>query len=298
MCGTLHYMTKHLHIMRGLPGSGKSTRAAEIVEANTDTFRCNMDSGREMLRPGHYDDFRTTKGKAREKAALHLRNAAINALLGAGFSVVVDDTNLNDRHVDELERMARSHLATVKVHDLRDVPPDECIRRCAERTGPTNWRQVITGMADRYDLWSRHHIVQDDSLPECVIFDVDGTLALHVDRSPYDETLVSTDAPNPNVVALAHMLQQDVDIVITSGRSEGCRADTEAWLLEHGIIASEVFMRAEGDQRRDSVVKEEILRRDVLTRFRVRLVVDDRQQVVDAWRRLGLECWQVAPGQF
>lgn len=291
-------MTKHLHIMRGLPGSGKSTRAAEIVEANTDTFRVNMDSGREMLRPDHYDDFRTTKGKAREKAALHLRNAAINALLTAGFSVVVDDTNLNDRHVDELERMARAHRADVVIHDLRDVPPDECIRRCAERTGPTNWRQVITGMADRHDLWTRHHVVQDESLPECVIFDVDGTLARPVDRSPYDETRVSTDAPNPNVVALARALQEEVDVIITSGRTDGCRVDTEGWLLEQGIVATEVLMRRSGDTRKDSVVKEEILRRDILPRFRVRFVVDDRQQVVDAWRRLGLECWQVAPGQF
>jgi predicted kinase len=291
-------MTKYMHIMRGLPGSGKSTRATEIVEADTDTFRVNMDSGREMLRPGRYDDFKTAKGRSREKAVLHARNALINGLLTAGFSVVVDDTNLNDRHVDELERMARAHRAEVKVHDLRDVPPDECIRRCAERTGPTDWRQVITGMADRHDLWSRHHVVQDDSLPECVIFDVDGTLALHVDRSPYDESLVSTDRPNPNVVALARALQEEVDVVITSGRTDGCREATERWLLEQGVVASEVFMRAVGDQRKDSVVKEEILRRDVLTRFRVRFVVDDRQQVVDAWRRLGLECWQVAPGQF
>lgn len=32
--------------------------------------------------------------------------------------------------------------------------------------------------------------------------------------------------------------------------------------------------------------------------YRVTAVFDDRQQVVDMWREIGLTCCQVAPGNF
>lgn len=60
----------------------------------------------------------------------------------------------------------------------------------------------------------------------------------------------------------------------------------------------ELHMREEGDMRQDSVVKEEIYRKEIEPRFNVHLVLDDRNQVVDMWRKLGLPCWQVAEGNF
>ena len=47
---------------------------------------------------------------------------------------------------------------------------------------------------------------------------------------------------------------------------------------------------------------DEILKKEMLNTFlnidEVFLVVDDRQKVVDMWRELGLNTWQVAPGNF
>ena len=59
-----------------------------------------------------------------------------------------------------------------------------------------------------------------------------------------------------------------------------------------------LFMRAEGDSRRDSIVKQEIFDTDVRDRWRVVGVFDDRQQVVRMWRGLGLTVFQVAEGDF
>jgi hypothetical protein len=56
-------------------------------------------------------------------------------------------------------------------------------------------------------------------------------------------------------------------------------------------------MRAEGDTRRDSVVKRELLDR-IGEFYDVQAAIDDRQQVVDMWRAAGLLCLQVAPGDF
>jgi hypothetical protein len=58
------------------------------------------------------------------------------------------------------------------------------------------------------------------------------------------------------------------------------------------------MMRKQGDFRRDSIVKKEIYDNDIKGKFDVEFVLDDRQQVVDMWREIGLKCLQVAPGNF
>lgn len=89
-------------------------------------------------------------------------------------------------------------------------------------------------------------------------------------------------------------------IIFCSGRPERCRADTVEWLMEKCDIFSEdyvLLMRKDGDYRADYIVKQEILD-NYIDKKRVLFVLDDRQQVVDMWRRNGLTCFQVAPGDF
>ena len=50
--------------------------------------------------------------------------------------------------------------------------------------------------------------------------------------------------------------------------------------------------------RKDAAVKLEIFDREIRNRWNVVAVFDDRQQVVDAWRSIGLAVFQVAPGDF
>lgn len=60
----------------------------------------------------------------------------------------------------------------------------------------------------------------------------------------------------------------------------------------------ELHMRPAGDRRRDSIVKAELFDRHVRDQYRVLVVLDDRKQVVEMWRSLGLTCLQVAEGDF
>lgn len=140
----------------------------------------------------------------------------------------------------------------------------------------------------------------DETKPKCVIVDVDGTLALHVNRKPFEYEKCSDDAPNPRVVEVVKMLKGTYEIVVCSGREAtgNCAEDTKAWLHRHGITFSAFFIRGEGDFRKDSEIKREFLVDHILPRWNPVLVIDDRQQVVDMWRDAGLECWQVAPGNF
>ena len=48
----------------------------------------------------------------------------------------------------------------------------------------------------------------------------------------------------------------------------------------------------------DEVLKKQMLDDAPFNKDEVLMVVDDRQKVVDMWRDIGLNCFQVAPGDF
>lgn len=142
-----------------------------------------------------------------------------------------------------------------------------------------------------------------------VIFDMDGTLAdcehrRHLVTGPkknfdafYDA--MGEDKPVPAIHTLCNMyFFNDWHVIICTGRPEKYRAITEQWLKDYGIFYKELLMRP--DERRhdpDFEVKQDML--DELRKNRAVLVaVDDRQQVVDMWRRNGVTCMQVADGNF
>lgn len=147
------------------------------------------------------------------------------------------------------------------------------------------------------------------------IFDVDGTLALRPEggRSPYDWDRVSEDVPNGPVIEMVQsLLYAGVRGIVVSGRNEVCRCDTAKWLDDHvwnspfgylGYRIDEIFMRPDTDEWRnepDDVLKEWILNTKILPRYgeSVSGAIDDRNKVVEMWRRNGIMCAQVAPGNF
>ncbi len=140
------------------------------------------------------------------------------------------------------------------------------------------------------------------SMRECVIFDLDGTFAFLGDRSPYDASRAEHDEVNQAVHFVYEAIRSgkpETAVLLVSGREDRWRAETERWLERHGIIADGLFMRRAGDRRKDAVVKREIYERHIAGRYTVRVVFDDRDQVVRLWRdELDLPCFQVAWGNF
>jgi hypothetical protein len=136
--------------------------------------------------------------------------------------------------------------------------------------------------------------------PHAVVVDIDGTVALMNGRSPYDMSRVHLDTPNHAVISAVRAMHAAGHLVVyCSGRTDDGRADTQAWLDRHvGVPYEGLYMRELGDQRRDSVVKEEIFNREIRGRYNVVGVFDDRAQVVRMWRALGLTVFQVAEGNF
>lgn len=306
-----------LVVTRGVPGSGKTTWARAWVAADeTRRARVNRDDLRENLYgrgaplPPELEDTVTVA-----------QQAAVRALLAAGQSVVVDDCHVSARYVRAWRSAAAAAGATVVVNDsFALVPVEECIRRDEARgkaggrhVGPTVIRSMMDALLsslashaleeqDALERADDYVYEPDKSLPWAWIVDLDGTLALMNGRGPYDWHRVGEDKPNAPVIlvtnALADACRLGDRVIVLSGRNGSCRAATEAWLQEWDVQYDELHMRAEDDRRRDAVVKLEIFRREVAPRFHVRAVLDDRNQVVEMWRRIGLPCFQVAPGAF
>ena len=135
--------------------------------------------------------------------------------------------------------------------------------------------------------------------------DIDGTLALKGDRSPYDWARVSEDAPNKPVITVARALAARSGLIYMSGRMEQCREATRMWLHTYVCLAglctcaAPLLMRKDGDNRPDQIIKRELFERHVVGLYEVEGVLDDRDKVVAMWRNeLGLTCLQVAPGPF
>jgi predicted kinase len=298
-------MTRLL-ITRGLPASGKTTFAHKL---QPNVVRINRDDLRRML---HGQRLYTQWS---EGQVTHAQRAAVEALLRAHADVIVDDTNLRAKTVREWAELAARHGATFEVHDFTDVPLAECIRRDADRDPHDRvGEEAIRRMHARYLAgktlplpvpWVQpggagqiYHA--DPSLPAAILVDIDGTVALMNGRSPYDWSRVGSDLPNQPVIdAVRAMHAAGNAIVFCSGRDAVCRPETEAWLeLYVGVPYEALFMRPEGDSRKDAIVKREIFENEVRHRWRIAGVFDDRQQVVRMWRTLGLTVFQVAEGDF
>jgi predicted kinase len=298
-------MTRLL-ITRGLPASGKTTFARKLQPG---VVRVNRDDLRRML---HGQRLFTQWAEAQ---VTHAQRAAVEALLRARASVIVDDTNLRAKVVREWAEMAARHGASFEVHDFTDVPLAECVRRDAGRPEDDQvGEDAIRRMHERYLAGKNTPLPvpfvdpggpgvvyePDPELPPVVLVDIDGTVALMAGRSPFEWHRVGEDAPNPAVIAAVRAMHAAGHaIVFCSGRDEVCRAETEAWLeLFVDVPYEGLFMRPEGDSRKDSIVKREIFDSEIRDRWRVVGVFDDRQQVVRMWRALGLTVFQVAEGDF
>lgn len=275
--------------LKGLPASGKSTFAKEQLVLDPNTKRVNKDDLRAML-----DNSRWSKSN--EQFVLRVRDLIVMEALDNGNNIIIDDTNLHPKHLEQMEELAKKFKTNVEVNDsFLQVPLEECIKRDLKRPNSVG-EQVIRDMYKQ--AFSDNHIVQDKTLPKAVIFDIDGTLALKGDRSPFDWDKVDLDTVNEEIFNLYHVYKENnYAIIICSGRDEVCKEKTITWLTDNNIFYYELYMRPEGNKEKDSIIKERFLN-EIIKSYYVELVVDDRKQIVDMWRSKGLTCLQVADNNF
>lgn len=144
-------MTGKLVITHGLPGSGKSTWAEQQVAESPETrIRVNRDDIR-TIRFGAKYHKQDKYDKRDESEVTRIQQELLREGFRKGKTVYSDDTNLNQRLLPNLIKLARDYGAEIE-QEYFNVPVEECKRRNHAR-GKAGGRLVpdfvIDGMAER-----------------------------------------------------------------------------------------------------------------------------------------------------
>lgn len=280
-------MSLSVILTKGLPGSGKSTWAKTMISDHPNSYkRVNKDELREMLDCGKYSE-------DREKFILQVRDQIILKSLENGKHVIVDDTNLAIKHENHIRELVKG-IADVQVMDFTHVSVDQCIKNDLKRLNSVG-ESVIRKMYKQH-LHKTESYNDDVNLPKAIIVDIDGTLAKMDGRSPFDWSRVKEDKVNEPVKRIVKLYKEK--IIIFSGRDGSCKPETIEWLKENDIPYDHLYMREPDDNRKDSIIKRELFEDYIRNKYYIEFVLDDRNQVVDMWRQMGLTCLQVDYGDF
>lgn len=137
-----------------------------------------------------------------------------------------------------------------------------------------------------------------------VIIDLDGTLAnvdhrLHLirrEKPDWDAFYAACDKDTPNIWCMVFIhsfmsFGQPFEIVTARRSSE--KTKTADWMRDYfGFVPPITWLRHGEDYRPDDEIKEEWLKK--FGPENILFVIDDRQRVVDMWRRNGVTCLQCA----
>jgi len=149
---------------------------------------------------------------------------------------------------------------------------------------------------------------------DLVIVDLDGTLSdpehrRHLVNGPKGGRdwkqfleLAIEDPVKPFTVSVVQNLHKSgFEVQILSGRNRKYLQDSAAWLDQYEIPYDSIDFPRHGENSytEDCKLKGDWLdSKGKVFEDRIACCIDDRDQVVNMWRKRGLVCWQVAEGNF
>lgn len=291
-------------ILRGVSGSGKSTwaRNQQGMVVSRDAIRV-MQFGTDG--PDYYKVDKAVLS-LRENQVTVIQDAMIEAGLRSGADVIVDNTNIEWKYVKALAKIAHRVGAEVEVK-VFDVPVDHALHQNRYR-GWTGGREVPDDV-----IRKQHQRLQgskDKTLepafvpapyngtpgkPRAFMYDLDGTVYhMNDKRGPYDHN-VDVDDPDREIQNIVFALwSHGLTAIAMSGRKTATRETTIKCLERDAVPFNRLFMRADGDDRPDNIIKAELFDTHVRDNFDVQFVIDDRAQVVRMWKQMGLKVLNVS----
>lgn len=272
----------------GPSASGKSTYASKLTKSSL-WGEVNRDEIRFKGKAKDWGKYKFTKRN--EEYVTKSANELIESLCHEGKNIVISDTNLNQVKREKLVKKLSDKGYYVEVlSDMFDVEFEELIQRDNNRKGTVGYEVLLS----QYIKYKRYMGVEkyspDESKTKTVIVDIDGTIAIRGDRSPYDMTRVDEDEPDQLIVDIVcELYSLGYNIVFLSGRCVDAADKTRKWLSDNVGEFTDgcmLLMRENGDSRKDYKVKMELFDKYIRNNYNVVRVIDDRKQVIE-------ECWDV-----
>ena len=301
-------------ILKGCPGSGKTTWAKKFLEKNKDFVRINRDDLRRTLFPSTKYPYYIAGNKTEKHVTDHIADLTRN-LANQGVSIIDDNTNLNPKYFQKSLDFINSLGYNVEIKEFFDFPLDNLLQRNLEREFSVPEDVVYRMYRTQMEIQNRV-MTKVQGLPSCVIIDIDGTVAdMGKDepwgRKPYEWSKVINDRPKTNVCNFVKYLisnrccsYKNPIPIFLSGRDGVAYEDTKEWIYQHlfpGYVSRDsvlLFMRDANDNRHDSIIKEELLRKYILPKYNIDFCLEDRRRVYVHYRALGLEVWAVENGLY
>ena len=275
----------------GPPASGKSTWVKDFISKNPNYVKVSRDDFRYMLKNTGWCEPKI------EKMITELHNEAVITALSNKLSVVIDNTNVKVKFINEIIDLVKEY-ANVS-YRVFDVPLKTLYERDSARERSVG-KDVIDRMYNDYQILKDSFHFQpvkkekkkkvikpnySSNLPDAVIFDLDGTLAIMSDkRNPYDWDMVDMDAPNDVVIEqVKYHKSLGRKIIIISGRDIVSMERTKIWLNIYDIEYDLILMRPTNNFEKDDIIKRRLFEEFIEDRYNIIAVYDDRLSVCQMW---------------
>ena len=287
-------------VLQGVPASGKTTWAKEFVTGREDWVIISKDSIREST--GNY------WVPSRENYISEVEELQVKSAIKNNLNIILDSTNLNPKVIEKWKNLAEETNSEIEFKPFK-IDFKTALERDGNRPRPVG-KKVLEDFFSRYfpeELKSyytdhRKFIEHDPDKEDCIVVDLDGTIAIHTGRSFFDWARVGEDIPNIPLIKILKQLNKDYRIIFLTGRTgtSVCVDKTGEWLTkyfgapnEEGTKGWTLIMRAENDFRHSNIVKEELYHQFIEPEYNVIAAYDDSDKIVKMWRDLGILCNQV-----
>lgn len=274
-------------ILIGISGAGKSTYVTEKINENSNLRVVSKDNIRKSLIK-NYDSnknlwdqysFKDNEHSINSLFDIQLREAAKNKQ-----NIIIDNTNLSKSKNERLERLLKNY-GYVEI-DYINFNLTDNINFYLENNQNRINTIPMRAINDQYLLAAQSGYLELSS-SNIALVDIDGTVAIKCDRSPFEYNKADNDTPNQYVIDTINALYETkrIDYIqFLSGRESYSYELTRNWLIKHGFDMTKhrLLMRRTSDHRRDSVIKNEIYE-SCLKQNNIKYLFDDRNQVIDMW---------------
>ena len=247
---------------------------------------------------GRLADYKFKRSREQRVTEIQFRQA--DDAREQNMDIIVSDTNLNPK-----TRLKWEMWCQASGYEYREIvintEPHICITRSLKRdyTVPPHIINKQYVQMRKYLGLPTTYSEPDHVATPTIVVDIDGTVAdMTGVRSPFDWDKVGEDLPHLDIIDLVEDLAENHTVIFLSGRDGCCYDDTKAWLESYITAPFHLFMRETKDSRADAIIKEELFDKHIRGEYNVKYVLDDRQQMVDRWRAMGLRCLQVQAGDF
>jgi len=290
----------------GCSASGKSTWARDFckitgsMEINRDNIRIAI-----LMDEGSITDpaYLWTKWNFKREAEVSKRaDELIEFCVKNELDIVFSDTNLSAGRLNaQMKRMTDlGYEVEIKYFAVADI--DVLIKRDRMRVPSVGEsvirKQWLQWLSLGEEVTGIKKYVANKELPPAIVVDIDGTVAKMVNRGPFDWGKVDQDGVNPHVADTIQCLWRNtmLQVIFLSGRDSVCREKTIEWIKKNVCNINpddQLFMRKEGDCRKDRIIKDELFWEHVAPNYNVVAAFDDRRQMIQYWTDIGVPLFNV-----